>query len=477
MSKRAAPADGLPDRLAEAVGAEHVVTDAEALAPHLLDWRRRYRGTARCLVAPANTQETAAVVRACAEAGAPIVPQGGHTSLVGGSTPLADGRAVILATRRMRRIRAVDTANDTITVEAGCILQHVQEAADAADRLFPLSLAAEGLCQIGGNLATNAGGNNVLRYGNAREQVLGLEVVLPDGRVWDGLRRLRKDNTGYDLKQLFIGAEGTLGVITAAVLRLYPKARETATALAAVRDVEAALALLNEVQAATGHCVVSFELMPRHGIDFAVRHVEGARDPLDGRPAWCVLVEVAGGTGDGALAAALERSLMAAYEAGRVSDAVPAESAGQRAAFWHLREAVVEAQRHEGASIKHDVAVPVGAVPAFLARALAEVEALIPGVRPVPFGHLGDGNLHFNLTQPEGADADAFLARWAEVNTAVHDIAHAFGGSISAEHGVGRMKVEEIARYKPAVEIDMMRALKRTLDPQNIMNPGKVAIP
>ncbi|RDD60693.1 FAD-binding oxidoreductase [Ferruginivarius sediminum] len=466
--------DPLLDRLKQVVGAGHVVTEAEALAPRLIDWRKRYQGAARCMVEPATTAEVAAVVRACAETGTAIVPQGGHTGLVGGSTPFEDGRAVILSTRRLNRIRDLDAANNTITVEAGCILQHIQQAADEADRLFPLSLAAEGTCQIGGNLSTNAGGLNVLRYGNAREQVLGLEVVLADGQVWDGLRRLRKDNTGYDLKQLFIGAEGTLGIITAAVLKLHPKPREVATAMVAVRDPAAALDLLNELQEATAQSVVSFELMPRLGIDLAVKHVAAAQDPLANRPEWYALVEVSGGSGDGDLKAALERTLMEAYEAGTVADAAPAENAAQREAFWHLREAIVEAQRHEGASIKHDIAVPVSSVPAFLDRALAKVRDMIPSVRPVPFGHLGDGNLHFNLTQPEDADADAFLARWEEVNAAVHDIVHAFGGSISAEHGVGRMKVGEIQRFKPPVEIEMMRAIKHTLDPQNIMNPGKV---
>jgi FAD/FMN-containing dehydrogenase len=464
----------LLSRLREAVGDRHVATDADTLAPRLIDWRKKYRGAARALVKPGTTEEVAGVVRACAVEGTPIVPQGGHTGLVGASTPDDSGRAVILSTERLTRIREVDPANNTMTVEAGCILQTLQDEADRHDRLFPLSLAAEGTCRIGGNLATNAGGLNVLRYGNAREQVLGLEVVLADGQVWDGLRTLRKDNTGYDLKQLFVGAEGTLGVITAATLKLQPKPWESATAFAAVRDPAAALELLGRCQRASAQALTSFEIIPRIGIDLSLEHVRGSVDPLEGAHDWYVLVEAKGGLGDGGLKDALEGALMQAYEDGLVLDAAPAQDAGQAQAFWHLREAVVEAQRHAGGSIKHDVAVPVSSVPAFLAEATAKVQELIPGIRPVPFGHLGDGNIHFNLTQPEGADTHAFLARWDEVNAAVHDIVARYRGSISAEHGIGQMKIAENARFKPAVELELMRAVKRTLDPQNIMNPGKV---
>jgi FAD/FMN-containing dehydrogenase len=461
-------------RLREVVGDRHVTTDPDQLAPRLIDWRRKYTGRAQALVKPGSTQEVAAVVRACADTGTPIVTQGGHTGLVGASTPDGDGRAVILSTERLNRIREVDARNATMTVEAGCVLQTIQEEAARHDRLFPLSLAAEGTCRIGGNLATNAGGLNVLRYGNARDQVLGLEVVLADGQVWDGLRTLRKDNTGYDLKQLFVGSEGTLGIITAATLALQPRPLESATAFCAVRDLEAALDLLAQCQQATAQSLTSFELIPRMGIELSLKHVTGSVDPLEGAYDWYVLVEAKGGHGDGGLRTALENALMQAYEAGLVLDAAPAESAGQAQAFWHLREAVVEAQRHEGGSIKHDIAVPVSSVPAFLEEATAKVEEMIPGIRPVPFGHLGDGNLHFNLTQPADADTQAFLARWEEVNSAVHDIVARYRGSISAEHGIGQMKIAENARFKPAVELELMRAIKRTLDPQNIMNPGKV---
>jgi D-lactate dehydrogenase (cytochrome) len=477
MSEVQKAPDPLLDRFAEIVGAERVITDPDVLAPRLIDWRRKYTGATRCMVEPADTDEVAALVRTCAEARVPIVPQGGHTSLVGGSTPYDTGDAVILSTRRLNRIREIDPRNDTMTVEAGCILADLQSAAAAADRLFPLSLGAEGTCQIGGNLSTNAGGINVLRYGNARDQVLGLEVVLADGRVWNGLRRLRKDNTGYDLKHLFIGAEGTLGIITAAVLKLHPRPRETETAFVAVRDVDAALAVFGRVQAATARSCVSCELMPRVGIDLALKHIAGTTDPIADRHDWYLLIEVAGGSGGGALREALETALAEAYEAGEVPDAALAESDGQRQAFWQVREAIVEGQRQEGGSIKHDIAVPVSQVPAFLDRAIPAVEALIPGLRPVPFGHLGDGNLHFNLSQPEDMDAALFLQQWERVNAVVHDIVMSFDGSISAEHGLGRMKVDENRRFKPGVEIEMMQGVKRMLDPRNIMNPGKVVRP
>lgn len=476
MTPHADTPDPLTRELAEIVGVRHVVTAPEELEPHLLDWRGRYRGSARCLVRPGCTEEVAAVVTACARSGVPIVPQGGHTGLVGAGVPLDDDRTVIVSTARLNRIRDLDTVDNTVTVEAGCILQTIQEAAADADRLFPLSLAAEGSCQIGGNLATNAGGLNVLRYGSARAQVLGLEVVLADGRVWDGLRRLRKDNTGYDLKQLFIGSEGTLGIITAAVLRLYPRPRETATALVAVRDAQAGLDILNRLQAATAHAVSSCELIPRLGIELARRHLD-APCPLPPDNDWYILLEVAGGHGDGGLKRSLEDTLMAAYEAGEALDAAPAENVGQARDFWVLREAIVEAQRLEGASIKHDIAVPVSSIPAFLERALETVRSMIPGVRPMPFGHLGDGSLHFNLTLPEGAGGEDFMARAKSVSPVVHDIVREFGGTISAEHGVGQMKISENARLKSPVEIEMMQAMKRALDPRNIMNPGKVLPP
>jgi D-lactate dehydrogenase (cytochrome) len=448
--------------------------DPGAMAPHLIDARGSYRGRTALLLRPASTEEVAAIVGLCAASRVGIVPQGGNTGLVGGATPQAHGREILVCLGRMNRIRALDPLDYTMIAEAGCILAALQDAAEAADRLFPLSLGAEGSCQIGGNLSTNAGGVNVLRYGNARDLVLGLEVVLPDGRVWNGLRRLRKDNTGYDLKQLFVGAEGTLGIITAAALKLFPRPREQATAFAAVAGLDAALALLAGCRAASGDRVTSFELIPRLGIDLALRHVAGAVDPLADAHDWCVLIELASSTDGDDLKGALETALGHGLEAGLVRDATIAASGAAAAKLWHLREAIVEAQRHAGAGIKHDVAVPVSLVPEFVARASAAVAAALPGVRIIPFGHLGDGNVHFNLSRPEDGEDGAFLARREEIHRIVHDIVAALGGSISAEHGVGQLRREEIRRYKPAVEIELMRRVKAALDPDGIMNPGKV---
>jgi len=462
----------LIDRLKSLVGERGWAEEADALAPFLAEWRGNFRGSARFAVMPGSTEETAAVVAACAEAGVPVVPQGGNTGLVGGA--VAGDGAIVVSTRRMERVRAVDPANDTITVEAGVVLQRVQEAAAEADRLFPLSLGAEGTCRIGGNLATNAGGNAVLRYGNARDLCLGLEVVLPDGRVWNGLSGLRKDTAGYDLKQLFLGSEGTLGIITAAVLKLFPKPRQWQTALAAVPDPAAAVALLERAKAGVGEAVTGFELINRQCLDFALAHVAGAQMPLADPGAWVVLAELTSPVADAPLRAGLEAVLEAAFETGTVTDAVIAESGSQRDALWFLREAIVEGQRHEGEAVKHDVSVPVSAVPAFVARATAAVEALVPGVRCCTFGHVGDGNIHFNLNQPVDADGAAFKARWEEIADAVHDEAVALGGSISAEHGVGLLKRAELARRKDPVSLDLMRRVKRAIDPAGLMNPGKV---
>ena len=454
------------------VGDKGVIAGADDMAPYLVEPRGRYRGATPFVVRPASTDEVATVVRLCAAARVPIVPQGGNTGLMAGGIPFEGGEEILVNLGRMKRIRDIDPVDYSLTAEAGCVLQDLQAAADAVDRLFPLSLGAEGSCQIGGNISTNAGGVQVLRYGNTRELVLGLEVVLPDGQVWDGLRRLRKDNTGYDLKQFFIGAEGTLGIVTAAVLRLFPKPRETATAFAALRDVAAAVELLARTRAAVGEVVTSFELIPRRGLDFAIRHVAGVSDPLSEPHAWYALVELSAGAGG--LGEALEGVLAQAYEDGLVPDATLAASAAQAQDFWRIREGLVEGQKFEGGSIKHDVSVPVSEVPAFMARATAAVEALIPGIRPVAFGHIGDGNIHFNLSQPKDADTATYLARWEEVNRLVHDVVREFEGSISAEHGIGRMKIEENRRLKPTLDIQLMRQVKAALDPHNLMNPGKV---
>jgi FAD/FMN-containing dehydrogenase len=466
--------EALKRQLIDALGAKAVVSDAETMAPFLAEQRGRYQGAAPFVLRPASTEEVAAAVTLCRAAGAAVVPQGGNTGLVAGAVPFAEDNAVLLSLGRMNRVRAIDAADYSITVEAGCILQQVQEAAEKADRLFPLSLGAEGSCQIGGNLSTNAGGVQVLRYGNARDLVLGLEVVLPDGRSWNGLRALRKDNTGYALTHLFVGAEGTLGNITAACLKLFPRPAETEVAFVAVRDPAAAVELLARARAATGDRVNAFELIPRIGLDFALKHVAGIEDPLDAANDWYVLVELASGRADGSLRDSLEEFLATAIEDGLVSDAALAANERQAQAFWAIREGIVEAQKFEGGSIKHDVSVAVSKTPEFIARATKLVAEMVPGIRPVPFGHVGDGNIHFNLSQPEGADREAYLDRWGEVNRAVHELIVAMGGSISAEHGIGHLTATDNAHFKSEVEMDLLRRVKQALDPDNPMTPGKV---
>ncbi len=461
-------------RIKAAVGPKGWIDDPAEMAPYLVEPRGLYRARTPLVVRPANREEVAAVVAICAEEGVAIVPQGGNTGLVGGSIPFEEGREIVLSLARMTRVRAIDPANDTITVEAGCLLADVQAAAAAVDRLFPLSLGAEGSCRIGGNLSTNAGGTGVLRYGSARDLALGLEVVLPDGSLWDGLKGLRKDNTGYDLKQIFLGAEGTLGIITAAVLKLFPRPRDVQTAFAGVPSVAAGVELFARARAASGEAVSACEIMPRIGLDFVLRHIPDTRDPLAGRHAYYVLIELSGFDPAGGLRETLESLLGEALEAGIVEDATIAADAAQARAFWRLRESLSEAQRPEGGSIKHDVSVPLSRVADFIAEADAAVTAALPGIRPVPFGHLGDGNIHYNLSQPEGMDRDAYLARWDEFNRIVHDIVMRMGGSFSAEHGIGRLRRGELVHYKSPVEVAMMRRLKAAFDPQGIMNPGKI---
>jgi FAD/FMN-containing dehydrogenase len=461
------------EQMATIVGAKHLVTQADDMVPYLKEWRDLFRGTARAVVRPGSTEEVAALVRLAAETGTALVPQGGNTGLVGGQIPVADGREIILSLQRLDKVRSVDADSDTMTVEAGVTLQRAQGAAEAAGRLFPLSLASEGSCTIGGNLSTNAGGTAVLAYGNARELCMGLEVVLADGRIWNGLRQLRKDNTGYDLKNLFIGAEGTLGVITAAVLKLFPLPAARATAFLAVPSPEAALALLNAAKAGAGGTVTTFELMSRFCIEMVLRHASGARDPLSEPSPWYVLMELSSQSPAG-LDEAAEAFLAEALERGLVTDAALAGSLAQRADFWKLREMLSEVQTHEGGSIKHDVSVPLHAVPEFIARACEVVTAMAPGCRPVPFGHMGDGNVHFNVSQPVGADKAGFIARWSEMNAAVHAIVAELHGSLSAEHGIGRLKRDLLPGVKDPVELALMRTLKATLDPQGILNPGAV---
>jgi FAD/FMN-containing dehydrogenase len=456
------------------VGAEHVLSAESDIAASVTDWRGRYRGRALAVVRPGSTAEVSAVVAACAAANVPMVPQGGNTGLCGGATPLADGRAVVVGLARLNRVRAIDTENDTLTVDAGCTLAEVQAAAEGAGRLFPLALASEGSCMIGGNLSTNAGGVQVLRYGNTRDLVLGLEVVLADGRVWDGLRGLRKDNTGYDLKQLFIGAEGTLGIITAAVLKLFPAIRSHATAWVAVPDPQAAVRLLGLLRAECGDRVSAFEIVGRAALELVLRHIPGARDPLSEAPPWTVLVELSDPASDAPLAQQFEQTFATAYEQGLAIDAAIAASGSQAQALWALRENISEAQRIEGVSIKHDVSVPVSSIPEFLERAGAALRQRWPDVRIVAFGHIGDGNLHYNLSRSEADDNASFIASTPEVNRVVHDLVHALSGSISAEHGLGQLKREEIARYKSPLELELMRTIKHAFDPMGLMNPGKV---
>ncbi len=455
----------LQNLLGEIVGAGQVLTAVEDTKPYFTDWRRQYCAAAECVVRPANTAEVAAVVALCAREGIAIVPQGGNTGLVGGSVPSGARREVLLSLARLNRIRALDPLNDTATVEAGCVLAAVQQAAADAGRLFALSLAAEGSCQIGGNLSTNAGGVNVLRYGSAREQVLGLEVVLPDGRVWDGLRGLRKDNTGYDLKQLFLGAEGTLGVITAAVLRLFPRPSATASAWIALDGPKAAVELLGLLRERLGDRISAFELMSRACLDAVRTHAPVTQDPLAASHPWYVLAELADSGEPGLLRERVEAALADCAERGALRDAALAHSGEQSRALWRIRELIPEAQF---TNVKHDISVPVSRIPEFVELAERALARVFPQLQIFCFGHVGDGNLHYNVG-PEN-----LMPRRAEVSRIVYDTVAALGGSISAEHGLGQLKREEIARHKAPIELELMRSLKRTLDPMGLMNPGKL---
>ena len=451
--------------LGDIVGAAHVLTDPEDTRPYFTDWRRQYSASAECVVRPARTEEVARVVATCAQHDIAIVPQGGNTGLAGGSVPTGKRREIVLSLSRINRIRGLDRLNDTITVEAGCVLANIQRAAEDAGRLFPLSLAAEGSCQIGGNLSTNAGGINVLRYGMARDQVLGLEVVLPDGRVWDGLRGLRKDNTGYDLKQLFLGAEGTLGIITAAVLRLHPKPSANVTAWIAISSAAQAVELLGLLHERLGERLSAFELLSRTCVEAVLDHAPGTQDPLGTAYPWYVLVELADSGEERLLRERVEKVLADCAEAGAITDAVLAQSGEQARALWRIRETVPEAQF---TNVKHDISVPVSKCAEFIERVRPRLAARFPDVRPYAFGHVGDGNIHYNV------GPERLVAEREAVNRIVYDTVAELGGSISAEHGLGQLKRDEILRHKPAIELELMRALKRTLDPKGLMNPGKV---
>lgn len=457
--------------LRTALGESAVLTDPADMAAYVTDWTGSFTGTALAVVRPASTAEVATAVRLCAAAGVGVVPQGGNTGLVGGGVPDSGGDQVVLSLGRMRRIREIDPVADTLTVEAGTALATVQEAARKAGRLFPLSLGSEGSCTIGGTVATNAGGTAVLRYGMMRELVLGLEVVLPDGRVWDGLRPLRKDNTGYDLKQLFIGSEGTLGVVTAAVLRLLPATPRRATAFVALESVSAATELLPLLREHGGGQLTTWELLGRQAVDLVLAHLPGVRDPFPDRHEWYGLVELAGTSVD--VDERLESALAAAAEEGRLLDAVVAGSPAQRESLWALREGVSEAQKSEGATLKHDVTLPITALPRFVAEVGPLLLEALPGLRLVTYGHIGDGNLHYNISAPVGDDA-ALRARASALTLIVYDAVTALGGSISAEHGIGTLKRDAAAAYKTGVEVDLMRAVKQAIDPDGVMNPRKV---
>lgn len=463
----------LIERFASIVGADNVVTSESAMASFLGDWRGRYRGAARCVVRPGNTEEVSAVVRLCSEFGVSIVPQGGNTSHCGASIPDASGDSVLVSLSRLNRIRSMDVENSSMTVEAGCVLQTIQESARTLGRLFPLSLAAEGSCQIGGNLSTNAGGVQVLRYGNARDMVLGLEVVLPSGEIWDGLRALRKDNTGYDLKQLFIGAEGTLGIITAAVIKLFPLPNACVTAWLAIETPEHAVRLLGAFQTRFSAALTACELISDISLGLVLKHIRGAHAPLPSSP-WYLLIELSGSGDEAVLTADLECFLAQMFETAEINDAVLAQSGDQADRLWALRERISEAQKTEGFSIKHDISVPVSRISEFIERADAALHSAYPGIRIVTFGHVGDGNLHYNQSKPEASANADFMIAQSDVNRIVHDIVHALGGSISAEHGIGQLKREELLRYKSPVEMEMMRLIKRAFDPKGVMNPGKV---
>ncbi len=462
------------DRFAEMIGAANVLTSPDDQAPYLTEWRDLYQGVTPMVLRPGTTEEVSAVMTYAYQNDLKVVPQGGNTGLVGGQIPQETGDEIVLSLSRLNKVRAVDPAGFTITAEAGVVLETLQNEAENVDRLFPLALGAQGSCQIGGNISTNAGGTAVLAYGNTRDLVLGLEVVLPTGEIWNGLRTLRKDNTGYDLKQLFIGGEGTLGIITAAALKLFPRPKKLEAAFVGLPDPHAALKLFTLAKAQAGPVLTGFEIMPRVGVEFCLRHLEGARDPLEGEHAWYVLMELSSGSEAFPVRDLMESILGEAFEEGLVEDAAFAQNLTQVQDFWHIRHGMSEVQKPEGGSIKHDVSVPVASIPDFLDKAMAAVEDFVPGCRPVPFGHIGDGNIHFNVSQPVGADKEDYLAKWDEMNTIVHGIVGEFGGSISAEHGIGRLKRDLLKDVKQGIELDLMKRIKDAFDPKGLLNPGRV---
>ncbi len=468
------PGRRLTNRFKEIVGSENAITDRDRMQPYLVEWRDLYQGRSPMVLRPGSVKEVSKILQLANASRTAIIPQGGNTGLVGGQIPDQSDTEIILSLERLSAIRRIDTDGNVMTVEAGVILEKIHEAATEVDRMFPLTLGSQGSCSVGGNIATNAGGTAVLAYGNTRDLVLGLEVVLPDGTIWNGLRALRKDNTGYDLKQLFIGAEGTLGIITAANIRLFPVPRAQEVAFVGIESPRHALGLFNMAQARAGTMLTGFELMPRIGLEFSVRHLPGARDPLENAHPWYVLMEISSGAEAESARALVEAIFEEAANQGLVEDAALAETIEHRKAFWHLRHGMSEVQKQEGGSIKHDISVPVASIPEFLEKAIAAVEAQIPGCRPVPFGHMGDGNIHFNVSQPVDADKEAFIARWDEVNETVHRIVADLNGSISAEHGIGRLKRALLKEIKDPVEYEMMQKIKMAFDPNGILNPGRI---
>jgi FAD/FMN-containing dehydrogenase len=466
--------DDFLGRCREIAGAGHVLTSADQMAPYLADWRGRFTGRARAVLRPADTAQVAQLVQACLHWRVPLVPQGGNTGLVQGGVPDASGNAVVLSLTRLNRVRAIDTLNRTITVDAGCVLTAIQDAASAAGLLFPLSLAAEGSCTIGGNLSTNAGGTAVLRYGNTRELCLGLEVVTAQGEVWSALRGLRKDNTGYDLRDLFIGAEGTLGVITGAVLKLYPQPKAAITAMVAVATPRRALELLTLMQDYCGPSLTGFELMSDFCLQLVATHFPQLPKPFGASHSQYVLLELSSSESEEHAVGLLETAIGNAVALGLANDAVVATSIAQSRGLWHVREHIPLAQAAAGKNIKHDVSLPISQIPDFIETTDAELQRAFPGCQLVCFGHMGDGNLHYNVAPPDGVAHDDFLANEADINRIVHDRVHAFEGSFSAEHGIGALKLSELSRYKPEVELNLMRAIKTALDPLGIMNPGKI---
>ena len=464
----------LLDRFIDIVGPAHAVLEQAEIKPFVTEMRGLFGGATPVVLRPGSVEEVSRILRLASQTGTPIVPQGGNTGLVGGQMPDGSGHQIVLSLSRLNRIREIDPLSNTITVEAGVILENLQRAADAADRMFPLSLASQGSCQVGGNLSSNAGGTAVLAFGNARELCLGVEIVLPTGEVFDDLRKLKKDNTGYDLKNLFIGAEGTLGVMTAAVLKLFPKPKGREVAWVGLESPAAALSLFGLASDRAGTALTAFELIGRTPLDFALAYAAGSIAPLQPSWPWNVLIEISSGRSADDARGLIEEILSEGLEKGLAGDAVIAASIAQANAFWTLRENLSEAQRPQGASIKHDVSVPIVHVPELIERAAKAVERVVPGARVACFGHMGDGNLHYNVSQPVGADAKDFLAYYRPMNKAVHDIVRELGGSISAEHGIGQLKRDELIATAPPVAIDLMRRIKAALDPAGIMNPGKI---